>query len=170
MGLLFDAHALAARNNPNASKIVCSMASLGSGSFVQGVAAAILTLGSEVGKHGPTLGARKLLRGEYRDKPLGVYPGFGNTFYKDCIDPSFVPVYDYIRDNWPDYYAKVEHIREELLDNGKTLFPNPAMITAIVCEILGVKDGLECVLLIVPRLQEWAREAQLLREPEVSRE
>jgi citrate synthase len=164
IGLIFDAHSNAAQNNYNASKQACSIAMQGSGSFVQSVASAILTLGSVVGRHGVTLGARRLLRGEVSVQDIiergDMVPGFGNSFHKDGIDPAFVLVNEYISLNWSNYSDRVNAIRESISKYGKNLFPNPAMFTAITSEILGVRDGFESVLLIIPRIQSWAREVE----------
>jgi citrate synthase len=162
--LLFHAHQTAAQNNQNASSVVAKIATEGSGNFVQGVASAILTLGSEHGLHGPTLAARRLLRGETTVEGLlasqGHVPGFGNSFFRDRIDPAFEEVWAMLQAHYPDTANRINQLKEQLWAKGKTIYPNAALFTAAVCEILRVPDGVEAALFIIARLPVWVKGGQ----------
>jgi citrate synthase len=162
--LLLRAHQGAAQNNQNASSVVAKIATEGSGSFVQGVASAILTLGSERGFHGPTLAARRLLRGETAVESIlqgqGRVPGFGNSFFRDRIDPAFEETWATLRAHYPVIANRINQLREQLWTKGKTVYPNAALFTAAVCEILRVPDGVESAFFIIARLPVWAKGVQ----------
>ncbi len=156
---LFEAHTKAARDNNNLSSAVARAAWKGSRSFVQAVTSATLTIG---GDHGPIVQARDLFRSA---KPADIdhmiqmgqkIPGFGNSFFKDRIDPAFQPVADLLQEKFTDAWVRIVTLRNALAQAGKSLFPNAAILSAAVCEVLGVPDGIEPLLFLLPRLPVWA--------------
>jgi len=135
LALLEQSHDTAARDNGNISSTVARMAYAGSGSIAQSIAAAILTTGE---RHAPIEEAYYNLTKASDDylMSLGIVEGFGNSFFKDKIDPAFQPTYDYLKKHHPAlvnrilYIQKVAHIEH--------LFPNAAIITAaclVVCDL-----------------------------------
>ena len=164
LDVLFEAQASAARNNQNASSVAVKMAGMGSGSFDKAVIAAICMIGSI---HAPVSQTRELMF----DRDIetiegkiiaivqngGKVPGFGNSFYKDSIDPSFLNIAEYINSNyertrnrifWAGVYVEKA--------TGTLLFPNAAMFTAATADILGFPKGVESLLFIASRLPVWA--------------
>ena len=159
VNLLFEAQIEAARNNNNISKNAAILASVGNGRFTSACISAISTLG---GIHAPVLedkvgiyrdrsGIRKALkRGE-------LIPGFGNSFYKEGIDPAFNKFYGYAEANFPDITAGIMGAREIILfETGLDIHPNAAAFTALTAEAIGLPYGLEPLLLIIPRSIVWA--------------
>ncbi len=87
--------------NNNASSAALMNAAVCNATFEHAVASALLTFGN---KHGPTTAARDALYvaddEELIERLEGneIIPGFGNSFYKKSIDPSFVPLDHLLRE------------------------------------------------------------------------
>lgn len=152
-------HRTAAKNNANLSKTVCIQASWGSGHFRQGAAAAILTLGLT---HAPLTAAREVFELADLDqvtqqvKNGQIVPGFGNSFFRDHIDPAFKPVHMELGKNYERQYRRLEELTKAVWDGGKKVWPNAALYTAVVCSAVGFPKGVEEVLFLLPRLPVWA--------------
>lgn len=148
---LVFAHQDAARTNQNASSQIAVIASKGSGDFSKGVIAGIASIG---GAHAPLYQARQVYRHATKDwiATQKIVPGFGNSFYKDKIDPSFELLDKYIRKEYPTAAGRID----ELHGYVKKVYPNAALYTAAVCEICEVPDGLESALFIISRVPVWA--------------
>lgn len=162
LSALFEAHRIAATNNQNVSKMVSAMTYRASGNFAKSAASAIMTIGDF---HAPISAARKVLMNDDLDgisdaaKTGIIIPGFGNSFFKDCIDPAFRPVMDILMTEYLEMFTRIEDIQKTLWRAGKQLFPNAAIITAAVCEIINIPKGIEESLFILARLPVWAMDA-----------
>lgn len=171
VSMLTMAHYQAARNNKNnLSMVVAQTAYHGSQSYLQSLAAATLSLG---GIHAPLQDARNLLRRMQKssDGDFALYingyiqnrkkiPGFGHSFYKDRIDPSFRDVYvEYANLSGGDdlvwklsNYIKYECDRCE---RQIQIPPNAAIITAAICEFLNLQPGMEIAIAVSARVPAW---------------
>ena len=149
--ILIEAHQKAARDNSNASSQLAIVATQGSHDFSKGVIAAIASTG---GGHAPLLQARQVYRYATKEwvEQQKIVPGFGNSFHKDKIDPAFDEVMDILRENFPEAARRIDELHGWV----KKVYPNAALITAAVCEICGVPDGLESALFIISRVPMWA--------------
>jgi citrate synthase len=153
LNLLATAHANAASHNENASTQFATIATKGSGDFSKGVIAALATVG---GQHAPLREAREVWD-QFPDFTKPVVPGFGNTFYKDKIDPQFVQVVKYIKEVYPAEYARLIDLTDKVDKfTGKRLQPNAAMFTAMVCDICGIPEGMEYLIFLLARAPVWA--------------
>jgi citrate synthase len=151
----FNAHIKSAKTNNNASYITFINALGGSGNIIGSVCSALLTIGD---KHAPLTRTRGLLQNpkrllQYIEMGEKV-PGFGNSFYKDSIDPAFKQVFHHIAysPEWGKVIQMQQTINKEL---GKNLYPNAAMITAVVAEIVKAKPMFELWLFITARTYAW---------------
>ena len=162
--LLFEAHEFAAERNESASSNLFKMSCFGSGDFDKAVIAAIAMTGN---LHAPIKDTRRILFHTSKQNILDMIdhgekiPGFGNSFYKDGVDPSFIELNRYIRDRYFTIYKIVPWTQEMLRLSGKILYPNAALYTAIVAEIIGFKNGAESFLFIYSRLPIWAKMAPI---------
>lgn len=155
--LLRDAHQRAARDNANlSSQLVIAMAQAGA-PFEKTCASALLSLGT---LHAPVTEARRLLR---RPGAIGEIlwefqraPGFGNSFYRDEVDPAFKELHDVIMMEHMYWASALSLVSHELERVHCYLYPNAAAYTAVVCEIEGVAEGTELALVIEARLPVWA--------------
>lgn len=158
---LFDAHAKSAADNENASTCACLNAGIVTGRLENGLASAILALG---GHHAPIRGARTVYTTWVKadvenaiatDK---LIPGFGNSFFKTGIDPAWSAVDEHLANRYPDHYARIKQLSVWVSEAKQTtLYPNAALYSAVVCEILGVYEGTEVSLLILARLPVWTK-------------
>ncbi len=159
LATLMESHRQAARNNANLSKAVAVEAWRGSGSFVQAACAGCLTIG---GLHAPIAAARKvwchatITRLTMRVRDGEKVPGFGNSFFKDRIDPAFEPVAELLKVKFPMAASHLDDLTEAVWRGGKRIFPNAALLTAAVCELIGIPEGIEEALFILARLPVWA--------------
>jgi len=156
---VIKAHDLAATTNQNASSAACVNALSGSGSFSNGVASAILTLGKH---HGPISDARMVYENFTEDSVRqwiqvgGKVPGFGNSFFKDSIDPAWIRVDVFLNDKFPTVYARIQELgRFVELTVGKKIYPNAALFTAAACSEIGVAHGFESAVFIISRIPAW---------------
>jgi len=153
-----DAHDQAARNNQNASSFAAVNACAGSGNIGNGIASAILTLGQH---HGPISMARTVyeeFNQQHVDGCLNAkikVPGFGNSFFKDSIDPAWNNVWSLIQSKHPKIAERINTLQSMLALRGKVLHPNAALFTAAVCSHLGFKHGTECSVFIIARIPAW---------------
>lgn len=151
-----NCHQEAALKNPNASSAAFQNAFLGSGSVENGIASAILTLGKN---HGPIIDARVVYEhfeeGDFEMIKRGVkIAGFGNSFFKDGIDPSFEPLDRQIRYDFPKVAERIDELTK-YMHKYKRIYPNAALYTADVCSEARFKRGHESALFIMARIPAW---------------
>jgi len=155
------AHQEAAKVNRNVSTVTMMNAMMGSGRIENGIAAAILTLGHI---HAPILAARGLYEnGEKEVVQLMIrrgqkIAGFGNSFYKTSIDPAFNDVMNILNVSFPKAIARINELSGWMIEAGKPLYPNAALITAAVCSECKIRGGTESSLFILWRLPVWVDE------------
>lgn len=156
---LMIAHMNATFSNKNLSKDVFLASLQGSSNALQAVCAGLLSTGST---HAPVIHARDVLFNfEKSDEQvnndishmvrIGLrVPGFGNSFFKDNIDPAFQPIYDFLSDT-------IEGKRIDFVNNiiNKGLFPNAACLTAAVASYCNLPRLMELWLFIAPRTASW---------------
>ena len=158
LDLLMDAHARTAKTNPNASSYACHNAAMVTGRLENGIASGIMALG---GHHAPISEARIVYRSWVKAdidsamKARMLIPGFGNSFFKGGIDPAWELVDKHLESNYKNEYARIKQLQGWIAENNSTLFPNAALYTAAICDILGVVPGTEVALLIIARLPVW---------------
>ena len=102
---VFDAHDMAARNNQNASSVAAVNAFFGSAQLTNGIASAILTLGDAHGPIGPARYVYERFDERALKSAIGAgmkIPGFGNSFFKDRIDPAWSRVREIIATDFED--------------------------------------------------------------------
>lgn len=158
LDLCLEAHA-ASVHRDNISTVVLRNAVVGSMSYMSAIAAALCSCG---GVHAPIQQTRQFL-----DMPMehitrhitvgGRVPGWGCSFSKDGIDPTWQPVFDHIEQNWPEFSAKIGEITEGLHKHGKPIHPNPACLTAATAMILEIPPQISEWLFIHGRLIEWSK-------------
>lgn len=151
---LLRAHLKASVENNNISRSAFVNAWSGSGSVVQSVASGLLTVG---GIHAPVLKARDVLFGggvnAYLDKGLRV-PGFGNSFYKDKIDPAFIEVRQLL-DGSREMDILLDAQQQIKNRTGKLIQINAAAFTAAVAEFCKIPAPLELWFFIAGRTSGW---------------
>lgn len=159
LSMLFVAHEESARNNANLSNAAVDIARIGGVSFGQAVIAAVSTLGE---RHGPITSARSVLYARPNEAihsaiESGVkLPGWGNSFFKDRIDPAWSSLNEAIKDAFPEDSQRLDSITSWLWEAGKRVHPNAAAFTAIVAERIGLPVGAEVGLFVAARLPVWA--------------
>lgn len=161
LDLLAQGHNQAALNNNNSSSaILKEIAALGE-RFERAVAAALLSVGGTV--HGPTEDARYVIF-QATDEEIqerldnGKLSGFGNAFFKDQIDPAFIPFYEKLKEEEPDIWNRLERLADLIEERkGKRLYPNAAAATGIMAQLMNFAPGTEIGLLIQCRLGAWAQ-------------
>lgn len=165
LGLTVLSHQEATAHNHNLSREVCKAASDGSGNPINGIVAAILSIG---GRHAPLVQARETLVNATRqslessmvDDKYRV-PGFGNSFFMESIDPAWKNINDFIEERYPSYHIRLKELGDIIHDIiGVRLYPNAAIFTAITCEICCIPRGMEYTVLIFSRLPIWAQYAK----------
>lgn len=179
LGALEEAHYNAAINNKgNISATAAMVVYQGSLDPMKAVAAGILSIG---GTHAPVLAARELYKMWEKDQVTmrriirnmvssgQRIPGFGNSYFKEGIDPTFQEAYNkYAEVAGPENTITelaryVNFVVEEV--KGKQdhdLHPNAAIITAGICEITHRKPLYEIYAFISGRSQAWL---QMIVEP-----
>jgi citrate synthase len=148
---LIAAHQQAAQHTSNASSTIAVVATQGSHDFSKGVIAATASIG---GSHAPLAQARQVYRYATKEwvESQKIVPGFGNSFYKDKVDPAFEQVLDMLAADFPEADKRIHELHCWV----KKVHPNAALITAAVCEVCGIPDGLESALFIISRVPVWA--------------
>lgn len=153
---LLCAHYGASHANNNMSKLAFVNSFAGSGNPYMATIGALSTLGAT---HGPVVEAREVI---YEKDRVEVYvslgkkvPGYGGAFFKDRIDPAFIPVVEIIQST--EKYKRLQR-GADIINNSKgrkAVFPNPAGITACVAEILGLPKYMETWFFIAGRSAQW---------------
>jgi citrate synthase len=153
LDVLFKAHAAAAENNVPVSSWGAINVAVGGGGFDKAVIAAICMTGTI---HAPVTAARRaIFHGDHYD----IVPGFGNSFYKDSIDPSFFEMDEYLYRKYPDEHGAIIATQIDLNKRlGVEVYPNAAAYTAAVAELINLPEGLEQILFILPRITVWAKQ------------
>jgi citrate synthase len=165
LSALEAAHFRAALSNDNTSSRVALATYISSGDIGKAVAAACLVQG---GLHAPITQARALLDAEF---PVGALqeilrrdervPGFGNSFYKDRIDPAYQPVFDLLPARIAgDIYVLRNHLLADI-------HPNAAIITAAVAKVVGLPAGIEPAIFIYCRTPAWVQLCMKAKSPKV---
>jgi citrate synthase len=154
---LLCAHYGASHANNNMSKLAFVNSFVGSGNPYMATIGALSTLGNT---HGPVVEARETIY-EYKNRiediifTGGKVPGYGGAFFKDRIDPAFIPVVDIIQST--EKY-KILQDGADLINRSKgrkAVYPNPAGITACVAELLGLPKYMETWFFLVGRSAQW---------------
>ena len=155
---VMDAHDMAARNNHNASSGAAVNAFFGSAQLTNGIASAILTLGDA---HGP-IGPARFVYEKFDERALksaieaGMkIPGFGNSFFKDRIDPAWSHVREVIETDFPNANRRINQLHGWMKEAGKDVYPNAALYTAVICSELGMIPGSEAAIFILARTAAW---------------
>ncbi len=163
LALLFKAHEESSFRN-NVSSVVLQQVAGGSGSYTNGIAAAILSLG---GVHAPLEDIHEVLTDEVLPT-AGIVPGWGNSFIKGVPDSAWAEVGAQISVMAPNLALRITSITDALYARGKLVFPNPGCYTAAVAIILGIPKQIAAYLFISARLSPWTYMAmnQLAPKPQ----
>ena len=155
---VFDAHDMAARNNQNSSSGAAVNAFFGSAQLTNAIASAMLTLGDA---HGP-IGPARFVYEKFDERSLksaiesGMkIPGFGNSFFKDSIDPAWSRVREIIEADFPRASGRINQLHGWMKEAGKNLHPNAALYSAVICSELGMIPGSESAIFILARTAAW---------------
>ena len=153
---VLEAHAGSALENNCVSSAAVQNCNTGNPGTLNGIASAILSLGSV---HAPVREARMVWKMDgdviYRMLKDGVtVPGFGNGFFPGG-DPKWFPVRDILRAKFRAVYDRLGDRYLTMSQKSDTLWPNAAMYTAILCELLNVPDGQESLIVIMARMPAW---------------
>jgi len=160
LALVLDAHAKSALRQ-NISTTTVLQCAAGNGTLTNSIAAGLLTLG---GTHAPleqscevlmasnpVEGARLLVADGYK------VPGWGNSFHRGEPDPCWAEVDQWLQENRPDLYAKIQAVTDFLRSTGKPVMPNPSTYTAAAALALGIPPRCAAFLFIQGRLLEWVK-------------
>jgi citrate synthase len=155
---VFDAHDMAARNNQNASSGAAVNAFFGSAQLTNAIASAILTLGDA---HGP-IGPARFVYEKFDERSLksailsGMkIPGFGNSFFKDSIDPAWSRVREIIDVDFKKANDRINQLHGWMKEVGKDVHPNAALYSAVICNELGMIHGSESAIFVLARTAAW---------------
>jgi citrate synthase len=155
---VFDAHDMAARNNQNSSSGAAVNAFFGSAQLTNAIASAMLTLGDA---HGP-IGPARFVYEKFDERSLksaiesGMkIPGFGNSFFKDSIDPAWSRVREIVDVDFPRASGRINQLHGWMKEAGKNLHPNAALYSAVICNELGMIPGSESAIFILARTAAW---------------
>lgn len=159
---IVDAHMRAAYNNAhNASSAAFCNAWANTRNVQAAIASAVLTTGST---HAPVTVARfvydQFTEHEVRESIEQESPvvGFGNSFFKDRIDPSWSLVVHEIDANWPAIKARIQTLEDWVAKYrpGKPkLLPNAALFTGAACSECQLPSGTELSILYAARIHSW---------------
>jgi citrate synthase len=155
---VFDAHDMAARNNQNSSSGAAVNAFFGSAQLTNAIASAILTLGDA---HGP-IGPARFVYEKFDERSLksailsGMkIPGFGNSFFKDSIDPAWSRVREIIEADFKKANDRINQLHSWMKEVGKYVHPNAALYSAVICNELGMIHGSESAIFVLARTAAW---------------
>jgi len=155
---VFDAHDMAARNNQNSSSGAAVNAFFGSAQLTNAIASAILTLGDA---HGP-IGPARFVYEKFDERSLksailsGMkIPGFGNSFFKDSIDPAWSRVREIIEADFKKANDRIKQLHGWMKEVGKDVHPNAAFYSAVICNELGMIHGSESAIFVLARTAAW---------------
>lgn len=157
--LVLEAHRQSAMSNTlNGSNVAARNSAAGSGELTATYIGALSTLG---GHHGATRQARYAI---YHSTPQELersiiegrlIPGWGNSFFKEGIDPAWQRVDEVIHSEYSKHGELMDVITGLLHRLEKRVWPNPAGFTAVAAEILELPEGTEISLLVEARLPVW---------------
>lgn len=161
LSLVLDAHYHSTfRQNP--SSIACQCAAQGSGSILNAISVAIMSVG---GIHGPIEETYRILTTVkvspeslvkmYLDRGSKI-PGWGSSFESGKLDPLWQGVSDWIQMHQSNMHERILGITEALHETGKDIYPNPSAFTAATAIILGMPQRLSPYLLLMGRMTAWA--------------
>lgn len=159
--VLYAAHdASALRQNPSHEALI--LATVGSGSYLQAVTAAMMTLG---GTHAPLIDTCYFLRQDHPEQSVPRFldvrrriPGWGNGFVKGEPDPIWADTDQALREAAPELMAKVEAVTTALHEAGKMIYPNPSCYTAVTALLLELLPEASPFLFLYARLPTWTQE------------
>lgn len=153
-------HQGSAMRNQNMSSVALQIAASSGATMAHSVASSLLTLGD---KHGPADLARIAIYDRSTESIEASVEngekvcGWGNSFYKTSVDPSFLDLAHLVREEYPDHEEKLKRVSEIIFkSSGKALYPNPAAYTAVCAEILNLPRGSEIMLFILARVPAWS--------------
>lgn len=158
MQAVFKAHYKAALTNQCASSVACINAFASSGNLSNGISSALMTVGT---LHAPIAEARKIYETATQKDVRGamlrgdIVPGFGNSFFRVGIDPSWEGVARYIEANFPKMHGRIYDLTKWVQDSGKILYPNAALYSAAAASECRVKHGAEIALFALARIPAW---------------
>jgi citrate synthase len=155
---VFDAHDMAARNNQNASSGAAVNAFFGSAQLTNGIASAILTLGDAHGPIGPARFVYERFDERALKSAIGAgmkIPGFGNSFFKDQIDPAWSRVREIIEVDFKKANDRIKQLHGWMKEVGKDVHPNAALYSAVICNELGMIHGSESAIFVLARTAAW---------------
>lgn len=165
---VLEAHGASATRS-NISHEVLKLAMIGSGSYMQAIAAALMSLG---GMHAPLAQTYDLLhRFNTLDVARSLYengqmiPGWGNAFVKGAPDPLWAEADRYLRVLVPGTMERMDEVTAFLHQKGKHIYPNPSCWTAAAGIALGFDRQTTGYLFVQGRLPAWTRVIQeILRD------
>ena len=146
----------------NVSHEALILATVGSGSYVQAITAALMTLG---GTHAPLVDTCRLLERAHPEELVLVIlqqglrvPGWGNGFVKGGPDPIWAEMDQVLREAAPERMAAVDAVTAALHDAGKKIYPNPSCYTAVTALLLELPPEASPFLFVYARLPKWTEE------------
>ena len=150
----------------NISYEVLQMAMIGSGSYLQAIAAALSTLG---GLHAPLTHTYDLL---HRFNTVDVartlleqdhmIPGWGNSFVKGEPDALWSRPAALVAQLGPGLMERIDGVTALLHQQGKPIYPNPSCWTAAAGILLGFTRQTVGFLFLQGRLPAWTRALQAM--------
>lgn len=126
--------------------------------FAQAIIAGVATLG---GLHGAVTQARVTLLApmERIEDALAQgrrIAGFGNSTYRDQLEPACEEVSAFVGDHFPEYAQKIALVGDTLEKHvGRRLHPNVSMFTALAAEVTGQPHGTEVGILVRAGIPAW---------------
>lgn len=183
MEILIQCHAVAGYENESISRLCALAAFDGSGSPIQAIASGLLSTGF---KHAPITQARESLllmefnpQGfdtdvKYRVSNRIKIVGIGNSFFKDRIDPAFQDAYNGYCEVFrmvqklekkdpgamnpiETYCRRVNAVIRAHKPTHNDLYPNAALITAGIANLLNMDQYFELWPLIAGRSRSWLK-------------
>lgn len=155
--LVHEAH-VASCGRHNVSRDLFEAGAFGSGSYVNGLIAALASLG---GPHGPIEQTVAVLQDPDQIGQMlafgGKVPGWGNSFEKGHKDPLWLTVDECLKLNFSEMSTRLESITDELHRAGKNLYPNPSAYTSATALIVGLPARTAAYLFIHARLDGWTK-------------
>lgn len=139
----------------NCSTVALSNSFLGSKSYRQAIASAILSLGD---RHGPIENIMDFLKnGDVLNfiENKKTIPGWGNSFIKGKEDEFWLDVNTHLCNFYPEEFKVMNNITQALHNSGKMIFPNPGCYTALTAIILGIPSKVAEYLFLSCRLPAW---------------
>lgn len=164
---VMQAHADAAGKNSPASTQMCQIQGMARMPFESAIIAAMNTVG---GRHAPLTRTRQfwfydlaaLQHNAWKDALKAkleageIIPGFGHSIHKGASSPELDPVRKVIDGMFPEASAFVADAAAIVQSVKPSLAPNIALYTALACELVGMRYGIESLVFVLPRLPVWA--------------